>query len=56
MELQETAQARERVMLDRLCEAVKAFYEDPNNKEAYLAYKEAHRNDQTGQRPNIGEG
>lgn len=56
MELQETAQAREQVMLDRLCEAVKAFYDDPKNKEAYLAYKEAHKNDPAGQRPNIGEG
>lgn len=43
-------------MLDRLCEAVKAFYDDPKNKEAYLAYKEAHKNDPTRSSQNTGEG
>ena len=38
-ELAETALAREAFMLDRLCAAVKAFYEDPNNVKAYEAWK-----------------
>ena len=56
MELQETAQAREQVMLDRLCEAVKAFYEDPKNKKAYLAYKEAQKNVPARDSQNTGKG
>lgn len=44
MELQETAQAREQVMLDSLCEAVKVFYENPKNKAAYQAYKATQEN------------
>ena len=38
-ELAETALARENLMLDRLCTAVKAFYENPQNMQAYLAWK-----------------
>ena len=38
-ELADTALAREAFMLDRLCAAVKAFYEDPNNVKAYEAWK-----------------
>lgn len=38
-ELAETALARENLMLDRLCAAVNAFYENPQNVQAYLAWK-----------------
>lgn len=37
--LNETALARENLMLDRLCVAVNAFYKNPNNMQAYLAWK-----------------
>lgn len=36
----ESALAREQVMLDRLCAAVKTFYENPKNKQAYEAWKQ----------------
>lgn len=38
-ELAETALARENLLLDRLCAAVNAFYENPENMKAYLAWK-----------------
>lgn len=38
-ELAETALARENFMLDRLCAAVKEFYEKPENIKAYEAWK-----------------
>jgi hypothetical protein len=53
--LAETALARENLMLDRLSAAVNAFYENPQNMQAYLAWKknkeakqnENHRNNGT---------
>lgn len=47
-EFAETALAREQLMLDRLCAAAKAFYEKPENMQAYLAWKknkEANQNE-----------
>lgn len=35
----ESALARENLMLDCLCTAVKHFYENPNNRKAYEAWK-----------------
>ena len=37
--LADTALARENLMLDRLSAAVNAFYENPQNMQAYLAWK-----------------
>ena len=37
--LADSALAREQVMLDRLCAAVTAFYENPQNVQAYEAWK-----------------
>ena len=53
--LADTALARENLMLDRLSAAVNAFYENPQNMQAYLAWKknkeakqnENHRNNGT---------
>jgi hypothetical protein len=38
--LADTALARENLMLDRLSAAVNAFYEDPQNMQAYLAWRQ----------------
>lgn len=58
-ELAETALARENLMLDRLCATVNAFYENPQNMQAYLAWKknkEAKQNENhTHNGPDRGE-
>lgn len=36
--LDETASTRQSIMLDRLCAAVRAFYENPKNIQAYEAW------------------
>lgn len=58
-ELAETALARENLMLDRLCAAVNAFYENPQNMQAYLAWKKNkeanHNENHTHNGPDRGE-
>lgn len=59
-ETHESAQVKEQIMLDRLCAAVKEFYENPKNVEAYQAWKhkkEAKRYDanHTDLGPDTGE-
>ncbi len=53
-ELHETALARETLMLDQLCAAAKAFYEKPENMQAYLAWKKNKEANQNENHDNYG--